>query len=93
MKYFTKRAPRQGFNVDCADFTNFDEFESKIKPVTKMIWFESPTNPMLNVVDIKSICKIAKSIAKVGVDEKASQKLYLLKKIFILTFPYRMLSL
>ncbi len=28
---------------------------------TKLIWVETPTNPMLNIIDIKAICKIAKS--------------------------------
>ncbi len=28
---------------------------------TKLIWIETPTNPMLNIIDIKTICKIAKA--------------------------------
>lgn len=28
---------------------------------TKLIWIETPTNPMLNIIDIKAICKIAKA--------------------------------
>ena len=28
---------------------------------TKLIWIETPTNPMLNIIDIKAVCKIAKA--------------------------------
>ncbi len=33
--------------------------ESSIEPHTRMIWVETPTNPLLNIVDIRSICEIA----------------------------------
>jgi cystathionine beta-lyase/cystathionine gamma-synthase len=32
-----------------------------IKPNTKCIWIETPSNPLLNIVDIAAICKVAKS--------------------------------
>jgi cystathionine gamma-lyase len=34
--------------------------EREISPATKLIWIETPTNPMLNVVDIAAVCAIAK---------------------------------
>jgi cystathionine beta-lyase/cystathionine gamma-synthase len=39
---------------------NLTAFESAIRPETKLIWIETPTNPMLNIVDILAICNIAK---------------------------------
>ena len=36
--------------------------ESKVNSNTKMIWIESPTNPMLNVVDIEKVSKIAEAV-------------------------------
>ena len=39
---------------------NLDEVSNKINKKTKLIWAETPTNPMMNVVDIESISKIAK---------------------------------
>ena len=39
---------------------NLTAFESAIRPETKLIWIETPTNPMLNIVDILAICDIAK---------------------------------
>lgn len=34
--------------------------ESKVNDKTKMIWVETPTNPMMNIIDIKSVAEIAK---------------------------------
>lgn len=39
---------------------NTKELEKAINKNTKLIWVETPTNPMLNIVDIKKICKVAK---------------------------------
>jgi len=44
--------------VDMYDASNIEQF---ITDKTKLIWIETPTNPMLNIIDIKAICKIAKS--------------------------------
>lgn len=36
------------------------DFETQITPQTKLIWIETPTNPMLGIVDIEAICAVAK---------------------------------
>lgn len=43
--------------VDLSDLSNL---EKALKPNTKMIWVESPTNPMLKVVDMQAIADFAK---------------------------------
>ena len=42
------------------DLTNPDNFIKAIKPNTRMVWVESPTNPLLRLVDLAAIVKIAK---------------------------------
>jgi cystathionine beta-lyase len=43
--------------------------EEKINNNTKLIWAETPTNPMMNIIDVKSICDLARSKdIMVGVD-------------------------
>ena len=39
---------------------NLDHFESQISENTKLIWIETPTNPLLQIVDIEAIVNIAK---------------------------------
>ncbi|PWK49297.1 cystathionine gamma-synthase [Pleionea mediterranea] len=42
------------------DLSNLDNLKAALKPNTKMIWIETPTNPMLKVVDLKKIAAFAK---------------------------------
>lgn len=43
-----------------ADLSDLEEFKAAIKPNTKMVFIESPTNPMMKVADIAEISRIAK---------------------------------
>lgn len=55
------------------NMTNANELSSAITENTKLIWVETPTNPMLSIVDIKAICDIAHSKGvKVCVDNTFS---------------------
>ncbi len=38
---------------------NLDAYEQAIRPNTKMVWLETPTNPLLRLVDIRAIAEIA----------------------------------
>ena len=40
--------------------SNIDDIESLVNSNTKMIWAETPTNPMLNIIDIKGLSVISK---------------------------------
>ena len=52
--------------VNMIDVKNIEE---KINNNTKLIWAETPTNPMMNIIDVKSICDLARSKdIMVGVD-------------------------
>lgn len=43
--------------IDMYDASNV---EHEIRPETRMIWIETPTNPMLNIVDIAAVCALAR---------------------------------
>lgn len=49
-----------GHQFDYVDLNNLNEVEDKIKDNTRLIWIESPTNPLLELVDIKRICTFTK---------------------------------
>ena len=60
---------RSGISTTLADSTNLAEFEKAIRPETKMIWIESPGNPLMSITDIAAVAKIAKKHnALLGVD-------------------------
>jgi cystathionine gamma-synthase len=47
-------------SFDRADMTDVDNIEQLIKPHTKLIWIETPSNPQLKIADIQAIVKLAK---------------------------------
>lgn len=52
---------RHGFDVDFVDTRDLDLVKSTFKPNTKMVFIETPTNPLLEITDIKSLSEICKS--------------------------------
>ena len=49
-----------GLEFTFSDLSDFSTLDSSIKTNTKMIWVETPTNPLLKIVDLKKIAKFAK---------------------------------
>jgi len=52
--------PTTGNEYDMIDFQDLKLVEKSIKPNTKIVWIESPTNPTLKCTDIAAIAKICK---------------------------------
>ena len=51
---------KKGIKYSIVNQQNEEEFSKVIRPETKIIYFESPTNPLLSIVDISLIVDIAK---------------------------------
>jgi len=49
-----------GLQVSFVDMCNPEKVTAAIRPETRMIWVETPTNPMLKIVDLKQLASIAK---------------------------------
>ena len=49
-----------GIKATFTDLSDLQNFEKAITPQTRMVWVESPTNPMLKVVDLAAIAKVAR---------------------------------
>lgn len=43
------------------DMSNLENVERQLTDNTKLLWIETPTNPMLNIIDIQALCSLAKS--------------------------------
>ena len=54
------KARTNNLEVSFVDMTNLSNIEQAIRPNTKLIWLESPSNPMLKIVDLEAIAAIAK---------------------------------
>lgn len=49
-----------GLDVSFVDFTDLAAVEAAIRPETKLIWIETPTNPLLRIVDLEAVAALAK---------------------------------
>lgn len=52
--------PRWGLEHDLVDMTDADAVSRRMKPNTRLLWTESPSNPMMRVTDLERIATIAK---------------------------------
>ena len=60
---------KYGINFHFVNMLDENNIKDKINDNTKLIWIETPTNPMMNIIDIKSVVSMAKeSNIKVAVD-------------------------
>lgn len=59
-RLFEKVATYRGLQFDFVDLSDEALLRSKFRPETKLVWFETPTNPMLNIIDIQKVAGIAK---------------------------------
>jgi cystathionine gamma-lyase len=68
-RIFTKVFEQFGLNFDFIDMSNAENVRKSLRPNTKMVWIETPTNPLLRIVDIEEVAEIArKAVALAVVD-------------------------
>ncbi|ANZ34249.1 bifunctional cystathionine gamma-lyase/homocysteine desulfhydrase [Staphylococcus carnosus] len=59
-RVLTKVFKRLGIDADFVDTTHTENIESAIKPETKMLFIETPSNPLLRITDIQASADIAR---------------------------------
>ena len=59
-KFLSQWLPKMGIETTFVDTTQYEQHERAIRPQTKLLYLESPTNPTLRVVDFKTVASLAK---------------------------------
>lgn len=59
-KFLSTWLPKLGIETTFVDTTDYDQYEQAIRPNTRMLYLESPTNPSLRIVDMKKTAAIAR---------------------------------
>ena len=59
-KFLTQWLPNLGIETTLVDTTEYEQHEKAIRPNTRMLYLESPTNPTVRVVDLKKVAGIAR---------------------------------
>jgi cystathionine beta-lyase/cystathionine gamma-synthase len=67
-RLLTMILPRYGITTTFVDMTDLDAVRAAVTPATKLFWVETPTNPLLTLIDIKAICAIRAPGQLVAVD-------------------------
>ena len=60
MKFFSQWLPKVGIETTFVDIDDYEQHARAIRPNTKLLYLESPTNPTLRVVDVKRAAALAK---------------------------------
>jgi len=63
-RLFRAAAKRQNSTVDFVDISNVDTIVSSIKPETKLVWLETPTNPTLRLCDLEQTVKSIRAMGR-----------------------------
>ena len=58
---------RWGLKADFVDMSNLDDVKKAIRPKTKLAWMETPSNPLLKIVDLAAVAKIVRAAGAVSV--------------------------
>ena len=59
-KFFSEWLPKLGIETTLVDTTEYEHHARAIRPNTKLLYLESPTNPALHIVDMKKMAALAK---------------------------------
>jgi len=50
---------RWGLEVSFVDMTRLDDVKNALRPATKLVWVETPSNPLLKITDVAAVAEIA----------------------------------
>jgi cystathionine beta-lyase/cystathionine gamma-synthase len=64
---FANDLPRFGISSDFVDLTDIEVAEAAVRPTTRMLWIETPTNPLLDIVDLRAMADIARGVGAITV--------------------------
>ena len=59
IKQFTEHAARRRVTVELADFTDLKAVTTAVGDRARLVWIETPTNPLLNITDLKAVTAVA----------------------------------
>ena len=80
-RLFEKVLAPFGLEFTSVDMTSLDDVKGALKPATRMIWVETPTNPDLRIADISGLAEIAKQAASLLVADNTFATPYLQKPL------------
>jgi len=59
--FLNKKLPRMGASTTFVESPRIEDFEKAFRPNTRLLYFETPSNPVLEVLDIAGVARVARS--------------------------------
>lgn len=76
-RLFTQVFAPYGIDFSFVDMTDLSRVEATLRPSTKMVWIETPTNPLLRIVDITALSELARQAGALSVVDNTFASPYL----------------
>lgn len=76
-RLFADVLPKMGFQFSFVNMGDPENIQKAVRPETKAIWIETPSNPLLNLVNIKDVVSVAKSINAITIADNTFLSPYL----------------
>jgi cystathionine gamma-synthase len=66
-------APRYGYRIDLVDMSDLDTVKRAVTPDTRLVWIETPSNPLWGITNIAAVAEIAHAAgARLAIDSTAA---------------------
>ena len=76
-RLFSRILAKRGINVRYVDFTDLDAVANAVSGNTRLVYLESPTNPLLQIIDIAAVSEIARRAGAVSCVDNSTMSPYL----------------
>lgn len=80
-RLFSKVLPKYNLDFTFVDSRDINAVEAAIRPETKILWMETPTNPLLRLADLKTLTQLAKSRKLISVVDNTFASPYFQKPL------------
>jgi len=80
-RIFDKVFTRMGIEFTFVDLSDLKKSEAAFKPNTKMLWIETPTNPMLKILDVKALSDLARKKGALSIVDNTFMSPYFQKPL------------
>jgi cystathionine gamma-synthase len=75
--WLINEAPLFGYHVDLVDMSNLGAVAAAVRPDTRLLWIETPSNPLWGITDISAVADIAhRAGAVLGVDSTTATPVF-----------------
>lgn len=82
-RLFTQVFEPYGIEFSFVDMTSIKEVEKAIQPNTKLVWLETPTNPLLRIIDIAAVTNLIKKRGIISVVDNTFASPYLQQPLLL----------